>query len=171
MNTAEFSLRPVRAGFVGFGEINTPKEIIRSRCADAAALLKNAGFDLVMTDPVCDDPDGREPLRAKNELSGHDFDLLIICIAGWAPPAPRLPSLEIKLDGKPEDFFQQVMSQHYIICYGDYAAKLRTLCGILGVVEAGQGWRKRFIGCFTFEFMIIVRFLLVRSARVHSALR
>jgi len=57
---------------------------------------------------------------------------------GWAPPAPQLPSLEIKLDRKLEDFFQNVMSQHYIICYGDQAAKLRELCGMLGVGEAGK---------------------------------
>jgi hypothetical protein len=53
--------------------------------------------------------------------------------AGWTPPAPQLPSLEIVLDGDVEEFIQQVLSQHYIISYGDNTEALRDLCGILGV--------------------------------------
>ena len=53
--------------------------------------------------------------------------------AGWAPPAPQLPSLEITLDEPVEGFVQQVLSQHYIISYGDNTEPLRDLCGILGV--------------------------------------
>ncbi len=53
--------------------------------------------------------------------------------AGWSPPAPRLPSLEIALDGPVEDFVQQVLSQHYIISYGDNTEPLRDLCSIIGV--------------------------------------
>ncbi|MEN6546792.1 MAG: hypothetical protein ABFE07_12210, partial [Armatimonadia bacterium] len=53
--------------------------------------------------------------------------------AGWAPPAPQLPSLEITLDTPIEGFIQQVLSQHYFIAYGDQTEPLRDLCNILGV--------------------------------------
>ncbi|MEI6503160.1 MAG: hypothetical protein WCP21_19290, partial [Armatimonadota bacterium] len=53
--------------------------------------------------------------------------------AGWAPPAPQLPSLEITLDTPIAPFIEQVLSQHYIISYGDNTAALRDLAGILGI--------------------------------------
>ncbi|MDD5706839.1 MAG: hypothetical protein PHR35_13025, partial [Kiritimatiellae bacterium] len=53
--------------------------------------------------------------------------------AGWAPPAPQLPSLDIQFDAPVEAFIQKVMSQHYIISYGDNRASLSDLCAILGV--------------------------------------
>lgn len=52
---------------------------------------------------------------------------------GWAPPAPQLPSLEVILDVPVEDFAQKVMSQHYIVAYGDRADELAELCRLLGV--------------------------------------
>lgn len=78
-------IRKIRAGFVGFGEVNTPKEFIIDRCMQAAKLLEDQGFELFITKPVCDDPQGQEAARAVAELSKNDFDLLIICIAGWIP--------------------------------------------------------------------------------------
>jgi L-fucose isomerase-like protein len=53
--------------------------------------------------------------------------------AGWAPPAPQLPSLEIELDEPMDSFTQRVLSQHYIITYGDNTAPLGDLCRLLGV--------------------------------------
>jgi L-fucose isomerase-like protein len=53
--------------------------------------------------------------------------------AGWAPPAPQLPSLEIIFDSPVEEFVQKVMSQHYILSYGDNRRVLESLCSILGV--------------------------------------
>jgi hypothetical protein len=53
--------------------------------------------------------------------------------AGWEPPAPQLPSLEVILDTSVEEFAQNVMSQHYILCYGDYRNELRGLCKLLDV--------------------------------------
>ena len=79
------TMRKIRAGFVGFGEVNTPKEFIVTRCAAAAKLLEKEGVELVSTAPVCDDPQGREAARARAELAGGDFDLLVVCIAGWIP--------------------------------------------------------------------------------------
>ncbi len=77
--------RKIRAGFVGFGEVNTPRELITTRCAAAARLLEESGLELVVTAPVADDPQGNDVARARRELAAGDFDLLIVCVAGWIP--------------------------------------------------------------------------------------
>ncbi len=74
-----------KAGFVCFGEVNTPRQVIRRKCDEARARLEAAGIELVATDPVSDDPKGVDVARAIRELSGQDFDLLILCVAGWIP--------------------------------------------------------------------------------------
>jgi len=79
------SIRKIRAGFVGFGEVNTPREFIIGRCDAAAKSLESLGIEIIVTPPVCDDPAGAEAERAIRELSARDFDLLILCIAGWIP--------------------------------------------------------------------------------------
>jgi L-fucose isomerase-like protein len=53
--------------------------------------------------------------------------------AGWAPPVPQLPSLDIFMGDKTGDFIDKVMAQHYIISYGDNTGLLKNLCSILGV--------------------------------------
>ncbi len=53
--------------------------------------------------------------------------------AGWAPPAPQLPSLEMIFENPVEEFIQNVMSQHYIISYGDNRSLLEDLCSILNI--------------------------------------
>jgi hypothetical protein len=53
--------------------------------------------------------------------------------AGWTPPAPQLPGLEIILDTPVEDFAEKVLSQHYILSYGDNTGPLKELCKILGI--------------------------------------
>ena len=45
----------VKAAFVGFGEVNTPYEIIVKKCSEAEAALKKEGMDLVSVYPVTDD--------------------------------------------------------------------------------------------------------------------
>lgn len=50
--------------------------------------------------------------------------------AGWAPPAPQLPSLEIDFQGDAEAFIQNVMSQHYIISYGDSLMLYKDFCAL-----------------------------------------
>jgi len=52
---------------------------------------------------------------------------------GWTPPAPRLPSLEIRLDVPVEDFAQKVLSQHYIITYGNNLNLYEDLCNLLNI--------------------------------------
>ena len=75
----------IRAGFVGFGEVNTPREFIDGRCRTAADELKKRGVELVETAPVSDDPEGKQAQRAVEELSKGDFDALVVCVAGWIP--------------------------------------------------------------------------------------
>lgn len=78
-------MRNIRAAMVGFGEVNTPRELINRKCCEARKLLENQGLELVWTEPVRDDPKEHDVARAKAELAGKDFDLLVICIAGWIP--------------------------------------------------------------------------------------
>jgi L-fucose isomerase-like protein len=74
-----------KAGFVCFGEVNTPKEVIRRKAEQARRLLEGSGIELVSTDPVSDEPTGTDVARAVRDLGRGDFDLLILCIAGWIP--------------------------------------------------------------------------------------
>ena len=75
----------VKAGFVGFGEVNTPREFIEPRCAEAAAWLRKHGVELTVADPVSDDPAGQQADRASQQLAAGDWDVLVVCIAGWIP--------------------------------------------------------------------------------------
>ena len=75
----------VMAGFVGFGEVNTPREFIDTRCAAVMKKLEQAGLDLWSTAAVADDPGGQQAARAVAELSQQDFSVLIVCVAGWIP--------------------------------------------------------------------------------------
>jgi len=78
-------MRKVKAGFVGFGEVNIPAEIIHRKVGEAEKLLEDLDLELVRTDPVRDDPEGAEAQRAIRELKKEEFDLLVVCIAGWIP--------------------------------------------------------------------------------------
>jgi len=74
-----------RVGFVGFGEVNSPRELIERTCAAAQQALVDRGLTVVSTSPVSDDPEGLNEARAISELSATDFDMLVICLAGWIP--------------------------------------------------------------------------------------
>ena len=82
MNNTSFA---VRAGFVGFGEVNTPREFIDPRCREAADALRKRGIEVFETAPVSDDPAGAQADRAAAELAKFDFDALVVCVAGWIP--------------------------------------------------------------------------------------
>ena len=75
----------VKAAFVGFGEVNTPKDIIIKKCADAEKSLLNEGMDLISVYPVTDDYEEKDIKKALAALEGKDFDAMVICIAGWIP--------------------------------------------------------------------------------------
>ncbi len=75
----------IKTGFVPFGEVNTPREIIHKKSRKALEEIKSLGFRLFVADLVTDDPEGKDALRAIQQLGPEDLDLLIICIAGWIP--------------------------------------------------------------------------------------
>lgn len=75
----------VTAAFVGFGEVNSPQQLIKSKCLYALEELKSLGIKIIATDHVTDDPKGFDVRRAIADLQKEDFDLLIICLAGWIP--------------------------------------------------------------------------------------
>ena len=75
----------VNAAFVGFGEVNSPQQLIRDKCLKTRKEIESLGFNMVTTDHVTDDPKGLDVTRAVKDLKKGEFDLLIICIAGWIP--------------------------------------------------------------------------------------
>ena len=78
----------IRAGFVGFGEVNTPREVIERKCAAARHELEARGLEVIWTDPVNDHPLGEQEARACRELADQELDLLVACVAGWIPSQP-----------------------------------------------------------------------------------
>jgi L-fucose isomerase-like protein len=79
------NLPKIKAGFVGFGEVNSPRELVEQKCLEAQQALERLGLELVITAPVRDDPEGIEEARARQELAGQPFDFLVVCLAGWIP--------------------------------------------------------------------------------------
>jgi L-fucose isomerase-like protein len=75
----------IKVAFVGFGEINSPKQLIDDKCAAALKEIKSLGFNVITTPTVTDDPAGLDVKRAISDLKKGDFDLLITCLAGWIP--------------------------------------------------------------------------------------
>ena len=74
-----------KIGFVGFGEVNTPVEVIIRKCKAAEAALKAEGLDLVSVYPVADDYEEKQVKDAVKRLSKESFDALVVCVAGWIP--------------------------------------------------------------------------------------
>lgn len=79
------NINRIRAAFVGFGEVNSPKALIDHKCSVALEEIKSIGIETITTPTVTDDPAGVDVKRALNELKGQDFDVLIVCVAGWIP--------------------------------------------------------------------------------------
>jgi L-fucose isomerase-like protein len=75
----------VRVGFVGFGEVNSPRELIERKCRQAVEWLESAGLEVISTAPVSDDPAGNDVRRAVAEMSQAEYDVLVTCLAGWIP--------------------------------------------------------------------------------------
>ena len=75
----------MKTGFVGFGEINSPQNLISKKCQSAREEIKSMGISLVTTGHVTDDPAGKDVERAITELNEEEFDVLILCVAGWIP--------------------------------------------------------------------------------------
>lgn len=74
-----------KIAFVGFGEVNTPIDIIINKCKTAEEGLKNEGLDLLPIYPITDDYEEKDIKKAVDALKGQDFECMVICIAGWIP--------------------------------------------------------------------------------------
>ena len=74
-----------KVAFVGFGEVNTPADIIIRKCKTAAESLEAEGLELVSVYPVTDDYEEKDINRAIEALKKESFDSLVVCIAGWIP--------------------------------------------------------------------------------------
>ncbi|MBO5883395.1 MAG: hypothetical protein J6Q78_03215 [Clostridia bacterium] len=74
-----------KIGFIGFGEVNTPVDVIIRKCSAAEAALKAEGLDLVSVYPVADDYAETQIDSAVATLAKESFDALVVCIAGWIP--------------------------------------------------------------------------------------
>jgi len=75
----------IKAAFIGFGEINTPREVIEKKLSEAKKELESIGIELLTTDYVYDDLERNEAERAVKEIKNKDFDFLVVCVAGWIP--------------------------------------------------------------------------------------
>lgn len=74
-----------KIAFVGFGEVNTPIDIIINKCKAAEESLIKEGLDLVSIYPVTDDYEEKDIAKVYKELDGKNFDCLVLCVAGWIP--------------------------------------------------------------------------------------
>lgn len=74
-----------KAAFLGFGEVNTPAQLIIDKCTKATADLERAGLDLLKVFPITDDPAEKDIKKALDALRGQEFDSIVVCIAGWIP--------------------------------------------------------------------------------------
>jgi len=75
----------IKAAFVGFGEINSPQDLIKEKCNEAREQILSLGFNVITTDHVTDDPEGKDVKRAIHDIKQEEFDVLIVCVAGWIP--------------------------------------------------------------------------------------
>ncbi|MBR2929772.1 MAG: hypothetical protein IKC32_00950 [Clostridia bacterium] len=74
-----------KIAFVGFGEVNTPIDIIVRKCKAAEAALLSEGLELVSVYPVTDDYEEKGIAKALDALRGEELDAMVVCIAGWIP--------------------------------------------------------------------------------------
>ena len=75
----------IKTAFVGFGEINSPQQLIKEKCETACNELEALGIPIVTTDHVTDDPEGIDVARAIADLQKEDFNVMVVCLAGWIP--------------------------------------------------------------------------------------
>lgn len=75
----------LKAGFVGFGEVNTPIELLDKKCSAALKALEAEGVETVSVFPITDDYEEKDVEKAIAKLKEEEFDFLVVCIAGWIP--------------------------------------------------------------------------------------
>ena len=74
-----------KIAFLGFGEVNTPVDVIVRKCSAAEAALKAEGLDFVSVYPIADDYEEKDVAKAVATLENENFDAVVVCIAGWIP--------------------------------------------------------------------------------------
>ena len=75
----------MKIAFAGFGEVNTPIEIIERKCKKALEDLQASGAEVYSCYPITDDYAEKDVNKAIDYFTGKDFDCLVVCIAGWIP--------------------------------------------------------------------------------------
>ena len=84
----------MKVAFLGFGEVNTPVDVIIRKCSAAEAALKAEGLDLVSVYPIADDYEEKDVAKAVAALENENFDAVVVCIAGWIPTHAVLKVIE-----------------------------------------------------------------------------
>jgi L-arabinose isomerase len=74
-----------KAGFVCFGEINTPHKKLEELHDGALKTIAAPGFEILDAGIVVDDEHYRSADMAIEKLHGFDMCCLIVCAAGWVP--------------------------------------------------------------------------------------
>ena len=107
-------MNAIRAAFLGFGEVNSPQDLIKKKCGDANKKLNASGFSTEAVYPITDAP-GNENAKAALKLLGQeDWDVVIVCLAGW-------------------------ISSHAVIALTEqYAHKPIILWGLTGYTDGGR---------------------------------
>ena len=75
----------MKIAFAGFGEVNTPLDIIINKCSVACESLKKDGVEVLPCFPIRDDYEEKDVNKAIEYFKDKDFDALVLCIAGWIP--------------------------------------------------------------------------------------
>ncbi|MBR2870931.1 MAG: hypothetical protein IKB98_06130 [Clostridia bacterium] len=75
----------IKIGFAGFGEVNTPIEVLQNKCKKACDSLKREDVEIISRFPIRDDYMENDINDAISFFIGKDMDVLVVCVAGWIP--------------------------------------------------------------------------------------
>ena len=75
----------MKIAFAGFGEVNTPIDIIVDKCSKAVESLKRQDVEIYPCFPIRDDYEEVDVNKAISYFEGKSFDALVLCVAGWIP--------------------------------------------------------------------------------------
>ena len=73
----------MKIAFAGFGEVNTPVEIIERKCLSALNDLKKSGAEVYSCYPITDDYEEKDVNKAIDYFKGKDFDKLYVNSDGY----------------------------------------------------------------------------------------
>ena len=81
-------------GFIGFGEVNSPRDLIEKKCADARCRLHGVGIDVIDLGIVTDDLKENYIERVSEKTKAANIDALVLCVAGWIPSYAVIRTVE-----------------------------------------------------------------------------